>query len=325
MRLLVIGGTKFLGRAVVAAALARGHAVTLFHRGRTNPDLFLEAERVIGDRDGGLDALGKRTWDAVIDPSGYVPRVVRASAERLRDAAGHYQFVSSISVYARFDRPGLGEDAPLRELADPATEDVMPNYGGLKALCERAAADAFGAERVAIVRPGLIVGPHDPSGRFPWWVWRSGRGGAMVAPAPPSRPVQLVDARDLGAWMVRLAEERRAGTYNATSPPFSFAAMLEACRADQPVWIDEARLLAAGVAPWMDLPLWIPRGDPEHEHMLEVDVSRAVAAGLTFRPLADTALDTLRWIREVREFPREYGPVGLDLEREARLLAEAGA
>ncbi len=329
MRLLVLGGTKFLGRGVVEAALARGHEVTLFHRGRTNPGLFPEAEHLIGDRDGGLEPLRGRRWDAVVDPSGYVPRVVGAAADRLRDAVGHYTFVSSISVYARFDRPGLDEAAPVHTLEDPASEDVQAHYGALKVACEQAVAARFPG-RSASIRAGLIVGPHDPSGRFPWWVDRVARGGELVAPAPPERPVQCVDARDLGAWMVRVAEQRTAGVFNATGPaaPLAFATWIETLRAvagsdARAVWVPEATLLAHGVTPWTDLPLWSPLGHPDFAHIHAVDVSRAVAAGLTCRPMVETARDTLAWIRERGDFPMEMGPVGLSPEVEARVLAAA--
>jgi 2'-hydroxyisoflavone reductase len=208
LRLLVLGGTKFLGRAVVESALERGHEVTLFNRGQTNPELFPEAEKLRGNRDGDLRALEGRTWDAVVDPSGFVPRVVRAGAELLAaNGVENYVFVSSISAYADFGR-GYQESAPLAELADPASEDVARDYGALKVACERVVEAAFPG-RSAHIRAGVIVGPHDPTGRFTYWPMRLQRGGEVLAPGRGDEPWQLVDVRDLGAWIVRLRRTRR--------------------------------------------------------------------------------------------------------------------
>jgi 2'-hydroxyisoflavone reductase len=328
MKLLLLGGTKFLGRAAVEEALRRGHEVTLFTRGRTNPELFPEAEHLHGDRDGDLSALEARTWDAVIDPSGFVPRVVRASAELLADAVGHYVFVSSISVYRSFSQAGFDEDAPLIELEDPTVEEVMEYYGGLKALCEDVVAEVYPG-RSANIRAGLLVGPHDPTDRFTYWPLRVARGGEVLAPAPPDRPVQFVDARDLGAWLVMLAENRTPGAFNATAPPLPLAELLDSCKrvsgSDASFrWVDEAFLLDRQVGQWMELPLWLAQSDPEWAHMQEADVSRAIAAGLSFRPLDETVRDTLAWA-QAREEPGTADGVGLAGEREAELLAGAPA
>jgi 2'-hydroxyisoflavone reductase len=308
MRLLVLGGTKFLGRAVVEAALERGHEVTLFNRGRTNAALYPEVERLRGDRDGDLSALEGRSWDAVVDTSGYVPRVVRASVELLQARAEHYTFVSSISVYEGPDR--------LIELDDSATEDVQQHYGGLKALCERVVEKGFPA-RSASVRAGLIVGPHDPTGRFTYWPHRLARGGEVLAPGPPKRGVQLVDVRDLAAWMLDLGEQRVAGTFDATGSA-TMGELVEACLrvtgSDATItWVDDGFLLAAGVGEWMELPLWLV--SREHRHLVEVDASRAVTAGLSFRPLEETVRATVSDAALVEG-------VGLTPEREAELLAE---
>jgi 2'-hydroxyisoflavone reductase len=308
MRLLVLGGTKFLGRAVVEAALERGHEVTLFNRGRTNAGLYPEVERLRGDRDGDLSALEGRSWDAVVDTSGYVPRVVRASVELLQARAEHYTFVSSISVYEGPDR--------LIELDDSATEDVQQHYGGLKALCERVVEKGFPA-RSASVRAGLIVGPHDPTGRFTYWPHRLARGGEVLAPGPPERAVQLVDVRDLAAWMLGLGEQRVAGTFDATGST-TMEKVLQAClrvtESDATItWVDDAFLAEAGVGEWMELPLWLV--SPEHRHLVEVDASRAVTAGLSFRPLEETVRATVSDAALVEG-------VGLTPEREAELLAE---
>jgi 2'-hydroxyisoflavone reductase len=318
VRLLVLGGTKFLGRAAVEEALARGHDVTLFNRGQTNPELFPGAESLRGDRNGDLAALRGREWDAVIDPSGFVPGVVRASAELLAGPAGHYLFVSSISAYANL-ADANDEDSPLAELGglpdDRLLEDYS-NYGPLKVLCERAVAEAFG-ERQAIVRPGLIVGAHDPTGRFTYWPHRVARGGEVIAPAPPERKVQFVDVNDLARFLVDLSERHDGGIYNATHPGLSMLELLETCRevsgSDATfTWVPDRFLLEHEIGEWMELPLWIH--DPEAAGMLDAIVSRAVEAGLTFRPLAETVRDTL-------ELAQPTADAGLSPKREGELLA----
>jgi 2'-hydroxyisoflavone reductase len=320
MRLLVLGGTKFLGRAAVEAALARGHEVTLFNRGETNPELFSEAEKLRGDRTSDLGALAGRGWDAVLDPSGYIPADVRRSAVTLAEQVGHYLFVSSVSVYASQAQTN-DERSPLAELGDlpddRLTEDYS-NYGALKALCEAAVVEAYG-ERHTVVRPGLIVGAHDPTGRFTYWPHRVARGGEVLAPAPPERKVQFVDVRDLGDWLVDVCERRVGGTFNAAHPGLAWGELLETCRqvagSDATfTWVPDALLAEHEVGEWMELPLWIH--DPELSGMLETDVSRALAAGLTFRPLEQTVRDTL-------ELAETVDGVGLTPEREDELLASA--
>src|SRR5919197_2019034 len=319
MRLLVLGGTKFLGRHTVDAALAAGHEVTTFTRGRTNPELFPEAEHLHGDRDGDLETLRGRTWDGVVDTSGYVPRVVRQSAELLRDAVGRYVFVSSISVYADLSEP-VTEATPVAELEDPASEDVGEHYGALKAACERLVEEGYG-ERSARVRAGLVVGPHDPTDRFTYWPRRLAAGGEVLGPGDPNAPVQFVDARDLAAWLVRLALEGPGGTFNATGPaePLRFAELLERARAAigsdaAVVWTEDRRVLDADVQPWTELPLWLPGED--YAGMARADISRAVEAGLRVRPLEGNVLDTLA--RE-RTLPR--GRPTLSPAKEQEILA----
>jgi 2'-hydroxyisoflavone reductase len=319
VRLLVLGGTKFLGRAAVEAALARGDEVTLFNRGETNQELFPDVEKLRGDRDGDLSALEGREWDAVIDPSGYVPRVVRASAELLQGSVGHYVFVSSGSVYAEPYEPGYDESAPTVELEDPESEDVDSHYGALKAACERVVSEVFPGAHTN-VRAGLIVGPHDGSGRFTYWPLRVSLGGEVLAPAPPERLVQLIDVRDLGSWLVEACERRASGTFNASGEPVSFGKVLDACGDAEPVWVDEQFLLDQGVGQWMELPLWIAGSDGD---FLQMSVAKAVDAGLRFRPLEETAHDTLAWARAtgaqlVTDTP--YGAAGLDSAKEAELL-----
>ncbi len=317
MRLLVLGGTRFLGRHVVDAALAGGHDVTVFTRGRVAPPWGPRVAHRAGNRDPavapGLAALERGEWDAVIDTSGYVPRCVRASAQALAGRVCHYVFVSSLSAYAEPTPPGLTEAAPLAALADPATEDVMAHYGALKAACEREVSAVFGAAHAALVRPGLIVGPHDATDRFGYWVARflapellGGRDEAIVVPAPRERRVQFVDARDLASFMVALCERRVAGAFNACSEPGHWTmgmlvAALGECaarrgRAPAPVWVDDAALLAAGVAPWVGLPLWIPASDESAAGFFEFDCRRAQGEGLVVRPLAATIDDTAAWL-----------------------------
>lgn len=331
MKLLILGGTVFLGRHLVEAALARGHEVTLFNRGQHNPDLFPEVEKLRGDRDGGLDVLRGRRWDAVIDTSGFLPRLVRASAELLAGAVEHYTFVSSISVYADFSPKALDEDAPVADLPDPAVEEVTgESYGGLKALCELAAERAMPG-RVLNVRPGLIVGPFDPIGRFAYWLRRVSRGGEVLAPGRPQRAVQLIDARDLAEWLVRMGEARQAGVFNATGPDYALTmqGFLETIRAScrsqaSFTWVGDSFLQEQEVVPFDELPFWLP---DELNGALRVCIDRAIAAGLTFRPLGRTARETLAWLEEDAGPPAPAGRLqgielrtGMDPAREAALL-----
>jgi 2'-hydroxyisoflavone reductase len=299
-------------------ALARGHEVTLFNRGQTNPGLFPEAEKLRGDRDGDLSALEGREWDAVIDPSGFVPRLVRASAELLR-GSGHYIFVSSGSVYAEPYVPGYDESAPTVELEDPDSEEVLRDYGPLKASCEDVVREVF-PDAHTNVRAGLIVGPHDGSGRFTYWPLRASLGGDVLAPGSPGQLTQFIDVRDLGAWMVDAGERRVSGTFNASGEPIPLEAALAACGVSDPVWVDEDFLLEREVGPWMEVPLWVPK---DVSPFLQMSVAKAVATGLSFRPVEETARDTLAWAQSegaelVTETP--YGTAGLDAAREAELL-----
>jgi 2'-hydroxyisoflavone reductase len=320
MRLLVLGGTKFLGRATVDAALARGYELTLFNRGRTNPDLYPDVETIHGDRTEDLIGLEAREWDAVLDMATFLPRVVRLSVDALRGRVGRYVYVSSISAYADFTVAPV-EGAAVAELADPNSES-LDDYGALKAACERIVADAYG-DAALIVRPGLIVGPHDPTDRFTYWPRRIAAGGRVLAPAPPDAPVQFIDVRDLGQWIVQATEGGESGVFNATGEPTTLAGLLDACQAVSGpvdvVWVPSEKLVEAGVGEWMELPLWIAA--PEFAAMQRADVSKAMQAGLTFRPLAETIADTLAWDAH-RESPVAEG-VGLTPERERELLAGA--
>ena len=329
MDLLVLGGTVFLGRHVVEGALARGHTVTLFNRGRRNPDLFPEVEKLRGDRAGDLTSLAGRRWDAVIDTSGYVPRHVRASAALLADQVEHYTFISSISVYADTATAGMDESAPLGRLEDETVEEVNgETYGPLKALCEQATETAL-PRRALSVRAGLIVGPHDPSGRFTYWPARLARGGETLAPGRSDDPVQVIDGRDLAGWLLDMAERRQAGVYNATSPAgaLTMGDVLAACQREAAsgatlTWVEDAFLVEREVGPWLELPLWIPQS-AETAGFYRVDCRRAEAAGLRCRPIADTVRDTLTWLASLpaQSAPAQPAGVGLTPEREAELLA----
>ena len=334
MKLLVLGGTIFLGRHLVEAALARGHRVTLFNRGRHNPELFPTVEKLRGERDGDLHALRGRRWDGVIDTSGYLPRAVQASAQTLDGTIDHYTFISTISVYADLSRPGTTEEAPLRTLPDDAPHVLTgETYGPLKAGCERVLAASLPG-RALIIRPGLIVGPYDPTGRFTYSPRRIALGGEVLAPGSPDRSIQFIDARDLADWIVRLVEARRTGVFNGTGPAVTLTMrqFLEECRRvsgsdSRLAWVDDHFLLQAGVVPWSELPLWIPESPAEPNGFLRVSHDRAIAAGLTSRPLAETIRDTLVWDHSAggatgaNVSSSAAGSVGLDLDRERRLLA----
>ena len=319
MKLLVLGGTQFLGRHVVEAALARRFEVTIFTRGRTPVPFGAAVERRAGNRDPdvapGIGALAKGAWDAVIDTSGYLPRCVGRAARLLEERVSHYLFVSSLSVYADNSAALQDENARVAELADPASEDIDAHYGALKAACERQILSVFD-NRATIVRPGLIVGPYDATDRFSYWVARfvhpqllGERGSDAVVPAPPSRCVQFVDARDLAEWMLDLAAASISGTFNACSPPgrCTFGLLVDALsalrrqqRPDGPVvspaWISEATLLSHGVVPWTELPLWLPESDPSTAGFMSFSCGKAMGHGLRFRELDRTVADTADWL-----------------------------
>ncbi len=325
MKLLILGGTGFTGPFQVAYALARGHEVTVFNRGRTNPGVLPDTvEQLLGDRNGELDALMGREWDAVIDVPATLPRWVRASAQLLKDSVGHYTFVSSISVYADVSTPGTDETAPVHTLADPDTEDYQ-YYGGMKAASEAEARRAF-PDRTLVIRPGLIVGPGDPTDRFTYWPVRIARGGEVLAPGTPQDPAQIIDARDLAEFIVRQVERRATGDFNATGPrePYAFGNLLggikDALGADARfTWADREFLARHEVAPWSHMPVWVPPVG-EYGGFGRVSIAKALAAGLTFRPLADTARATLAWHRTRPEERQSALRAGITAEREGELL-----
>jgi len=330
LKLLVLGGTRFLGRHIAEQALERGHALTLFNRGVTNPRLFPQAEHVRGDRDGGLDALDGRRFDAVVDTCGYLPRVVSASARRLADAAEHYTFISSVSVYENNGGAGTDPGSPVGETADETVEQISDEtYGPLKALCERAVRAALPG-RALLIRPGLIVGPDDPTDRFTYWPARIADGGMVLAPGDPAAMTQVIDVRDLAAFALDMAERGLTGTYNAVAPerPLALGDLLEQCVAlagsgAELVWVANELLLEQGVEPWTDLPLWLG-GDPELEWMDHIDPLPAVGQGLRPRPVRETIEATLEWHRANLAAPTRAG-FRMTRAREAELLAMAGA
>jgi 2'-hydroxyisoflavone reductase len=320
MKLLVLGGTVFVGRHFVELALERGHEITLLHRGQRGADLFPDVDRVLTDRDGGLDALGDRTWDAVMDSSGYVPRIVGGSAEFLRDRVRRYLFVSTISVYARNDLAHQDESGELASTAGIEGEEVNgKTYGPLKVLCEQEVTGRYG-DRSTIVRPGLIAGPYDPTNRFPYWVERLADGGSVLVPERLSQPLQMIDGRDLAAFMLDLLERDVSGVFNATGPQpaLTFGDMLAACpHQAQLVPTTEAFLEQHGIELWQELPLASPAA-ANSDGLMQMDVSKALAEGMRLRPWAETARDTLEWVRAEPDRPRRHG---LDRDKERLALA----
>ncbi|MFF8988422.1 NAD-dependent epimerase/dehydratase family protein [Streptomyces sp. NPDC014983] len=329
MRLLVLGGTEFVGRVVAEAALGRGWEVTLFNRGRHEPPAGARLLR--GDRtaEGGLAALAGGDWDAVVDTWSAAPRAVRETARLLRGRTGRYAYVSSRSVYAWPSPPGAGEDAPLVEgaAADAGpTEYALDKRGG-----ELAALESFGAEGSLLVRAGLILGPYENIGRLPWWLTRIARGGPVLAPGPRDLPLQYIDARDLANWLLGALERALGGPYDLVSPPghTTMGALLEACVAAtgadaELCWAEPEAILDAGIEPWTELPVWVPPGGEMFDSVHRTDVSRALGTGLVCRPVTETVEDTWRWLTGIGGVPprRPDRPaVGLGPEAEAKVLA----
>lgn len=329
MHWLIIGGTRFLGRHLVDAAQARGDRVTLFNRGQSLQAPPPGVEWRQGDRRADLGPLATGEWDAVVDTCGYLPGEVARMADLLHGRVGRYVFISSISAYAGSALPN-DEDAPLATTDTPDTEVVDGStYGPLKALCEAAATARFG-DRALLIRPGLIVGPHDPTQRFTYWPARWGRakpGEEVLAPGTPQAPIQYIDVRDLAAFVLRAACEGRQGAFNAVCPPgrWHWGDLLQACaessgRSLGVQWADEAWLQAQGVAPWSDLPLWVP-AEGDHAAFMQQPSARAEAAGLQTRPLIDTVAATLAWWQALPGDQQAFTRAGLSAEREASLLA----
>ena len=342
MKLLILGGTRFVGRHLVTAALARNHEITLFNRGKHPSAALTSVETIYGDRNSDLAKLQGRRWDAVVDTCGYLPRTVRASAEILSHSVDGYVFISSLSVYADVSVFGIDETAPVATLTSEQLEQANAidssgqasavtygkMYGGLKALCEQAAEEVL-PNRVLIIRPGLIVGPYDYTDRFTYWVQRVARGneaGEVLAPGRPDRYVQFIDVRDLAEWIVRMIERKETGVYNANSLPnnLTMERVLEECKMVSAsdasfTWVSEEFLMQEKVAPWSEMPLWMPEeGAPHLKGFMFINCNKAVGSGLSFRPLNDTIKDTLTW-RETNRLNEEL-KAGIDTDKEQRLL-----
>lgn len=317
MHILFIGGTRFSGYFAALNALERGHQVTLFNRGRVGTIPGTEA--IIGDREtDDIEQLRGQTFDAVIDMAGYLPGSVRRTAELLKGNIARYLYISSVSVYSSPAQQPLNEDHPLEQLSDPTVTEVTPKtYGGLKVLCEGAVNAVYG-HAATIVRPGVIVGPRDPTNRFDYWVDRVAGGGEVLAPDSPEVWTQFIDARDLAEWLIHLLETGTAGTLNAVTRSLHFGELLDTCKSVSGsdatfTYLPEAFLLEQGVQPWSDLPLWLPAADADFVHSSN---QRALAAGLTFRPLATTVRDTLDWVNANRdEFDKRRKALTPDRER----------
>ena len=334
LNLLILGGTGFLGPAIVESAMARGHTMTIFNRGRTRPDIFPDVERLVGDRDpekdDGLTALKGRSWDAVIDTSGYYPRMVRSSAQLLADAVGQYVFISSISVYSDNSIVGMDESGPIETMEDPTLEsmgDQSQYYGSLKALCEQAAEKAMGG-RATNIRPGLIVGPRDNAPRFTYWPVRVERGGEVLSPGNPTDRVQYIDVRDLADFVVACIENRTTGYFNATGPnsPTTIAELLYGCKAVTGgdatfTWVPAKFLAERGVNGWSEMPVWVPPQDGM-EGYHTIDIGKAIAAGLRSRPLAETVTATLEWYHAWPSDKPFKWRGAIEADREAEVLAE---
>ncbi|MDQ0990501.1 NAD-dependent epimerase/dehydratase family protein [Streptomyces sp. V3I7] len=330
MRLLMLGGTEFVGRAITEAALERGWEVTVFHRGRHQPPAGVRS--LTGDRTGpdGLAALaGDAEWDAVVDTWSGAPRAVRAAARLLRGRAGRYVYVSSRSVYADPLPAGSAEDAPPVEGA--AADAEQTDYPRDKRGGELAAVEAFGAQDSLLVRAGLILGPYENVGRLPWWLTRIARGGPVLAPGPRDLSLQYVDVRDLADWTLGAVERGLGGPYNLVSPPghTTMGAFLDACvratgAAAELRWTDPEIVLGAGIEPWTQLPLWVPPDTELYDAVHRGDVTRALATGLTCRPVEHTVADTWHWLRAIGGTAPQRADrtrKGLDPEVEAKVLA----
>jgi 2'-hydroxyisoflavone reductase len=323
MNILIVGGTRFLGKALVEAAAERGHTISLFNRRQTNPDWFPKIEKLQGDRNQDLSAMIGRRWDAVIDTCAYLPRQVLYLLEVIGRGIDHYTFISSISVYADFSQPGLNEDSPVATISDPAIEEITDEtYGALKVLCEQAAENALPG-RVLTLRPGLIVGPFDPTDRFTYWPVRVARGGEILVPDSEVWNTQIIDVRDLAEWNINLVEQGATGIFNATGPaqPLTFGRLLkisqDVTQSDaRLIWASPQFLLDRGIKPWSDLPLWLP--GPENAGADQVSIQKALAASLTFRSLEKTIRDTLAW--EHTRPPDHPWRAGLTSEKETELL-----
>lgn len=333
MNILILGGTRFLGRYLTENAIKRGHTVTLFNRGKENPDLFPEVETLIGDRNGELEALKGREWDAVIDTCGFVPRAVRESLELLSNSVGHYTFISSGSVYDQLEIPNIDEDHPVKQMpiveADKLTEGTAGpiynhHYGVFKALCEKELEKSFPSQNL-IIRAGIITGPYDYADRFTYWVSRVARGGEVLSPGRKDKEIQIIDARDLAEWIILKVEENITGTFNTVGPSSILTMeefLIECKNATNSnatlTWVDEDFLIDHDIKFWSEMPLWIP-DKAKMAGFLSMNNKKAIGQGLTFRPLNTTIRDTLAWENTRTDIERK---AGLEPEKEKEVLAK---
>ncbi len=323
MKLLIIGGTRFVGRAITDCALQRGHEITLFHRGHSNNDLF-DVEQIFGDRDGETDKLAGREWDAVIDTCGYHPRVVEQSADTLCDNVGLYCFISTISVYADDNQRPVSEAGKLIRFAEPPKSEEVTGetYGGFKVLCEETINHVLGGEKALHIRPGLIIGPHDTTDRFTYWVDRFSRDGEVLVPDRAQQPIQFIDVRDLADFTVRMVEQGSTGVFNADGPAHDirmgevWSVLKDNCGGlPKEVIVSDQFLKDHEVKDWQDLPFVTPKDDD----ITIVDVTKAIDCGLTLRPLRETVVDTAEWHKNRGEIELK---TGMSRQRERELLAE---
>jgi len=321
MKILILGGTIFLGKHLVNSAQKKGHEVTLFNRGKHNPDWFPNVEKLKGDRDGDFESLKGRTFDAVIDTSGYVPRIVKLSAEFMKNKTDNYTFISSISVYKDFSEMGMNENSAAGTIEDETTEEITgESYGPLKYLCEKTVEEIY-KERALNIRPGLIVGEDDPSDRFGYWIYRINKGGKVLAPGPKEKNVQFIDVKDLADWTIKMVEEKNIGTYSATGPDYNltFEKLIDDCKKvsgsnAEIVWIDQKFLMNENAGAYVELPLWLP---DEMDGGNNCDVSKAIGKGLTFRLLEETLKDSMEFINSKKDYTLK---AGLKTERETELI-----
>lgn len=325
LKILILGGTAYLGPEVVEAARSRGHVLTLFNRGKTNPGLFPDIEKLRGDRNGDLKSLEGRSWDAVVDTSGYVPRVVTASVSLLAPNVKHYVFISTISVFADPVKPGTDESGLLNTVPDETSEDVPKYYGALKALCEKAAEKSMPGH-VCNIRPGLIVGPGDPTDRFTYWPVRLSRGGEVLAPGDGGDPVQFIDVRDLAAWIITVIEQNITGVFNATGPErrLTMRDFLDSSRkaiksGARLTWVPADFLEKQKVEAWSDMPAWVPWRNGA-EGFATIDCRKAIGRGLRFRPARETSKDTLAWFDTLPSDRKSKLRAGIPADREAQVL-----
>jgi 2'-hydroxyisoflavone reductase len=323
VKVLVIGGTKFVGRAIIDSFLRNGHEITMFNRGKTNPNLYKsKVTQIKGDREKDLEKLGDKSWDVVIDTCGYVPRIVKLSVDYLKDKVKNYVFISSVSAYSSKNKKNVDERAELATLEDETVEEITgESYGGLKVLCENEVFDVF-KDRTTILRPGLIVGPHDPTNRFSYWPIRIRKGGEILAPGDGKFNVQVIDVRDLAEFCLHLAEKDNSGIFNLTGHNVTMREFLDICvsatSSEMKIhWIDEKWLLEQKVEEWMELPLWI--SDENYEFLSEINFDKAVNSGLKFRTIEATIIDLLQWYDEIDGDSKEW-PAGMKPEREKELL-----